>query len=866
MTRFLFLAAFLLQMAGSASAQPSPPGDRINVNGQPLWVSGTNVAWIDFARDLGPGGARFSEFDRMFRELRANGGNTVRFWMHTTGAHTPVWNGTMVTGPGPNALSNLKTLLDMAESYDVVVLLSLWSFDMLRATNGETVLERSHAILTQQANRDSYIQNSLIPMVDHVKGHKAILAWEIFNEAEGMSQEFGWTITTRHVPMSAIQAFVNQTAGAIKRTDPGAQVTTGIVSTTAMSDIYTSANPLHRNYYRDDRLVAAGGDAQGVLDFYTFHYYGHGDSPFARTASYFQLDKPVFIGEFFIKGDTEGVPKHLQYQKLYDNGYAGALSWQWIDWAYNRDNNTATWPNTLPNLRHMYARHTDDVELVLAPKPPSHQFSADLAEIEAGLSATLSWRSRNTTAARLNGEPVYLMDDRVVTPESTTDYILEFDGRDGSVVRDTVTITVIPSLEVDRAEEAPRFRDPAGLWTYIELDASFGIERIELAFGSEPAGGFTIETGFDGHTWTEAYQGGDASIVFAEPRHARFVRVRTDAPHTLASARVFGLKSAIQPPKLDITKPADGAVIDVESIITFSANAVVGTSGFGTTGVRFYGNDVVLASKRFAPWNASWTAQPVGEYVVQAWVNTANFPNFRSRPITIQVVASQERRRYEAESAARTGTVAVGSDGAASGGQYVNMSGDGSVGWMSVQVATSKRYTIRIGYNLPFSDKTQYLRVNGVVTDTIVFSGATQTWQFLERPIDLLAGTNTIELLHYWGYMWFDYIEIRGDGQTTDIPEPGDHPSGTHLAQNYPNPFNPSTVIGFRVSGADGGTPVRLAVYDVLGREVAVLVDGVMPAGAHQVAFDAGNLSSGIYLYRLETGGRTHTRRMILLK
>lgn len=864
MARHIRFVLLIFLLAGSASAQPAPPGNRIDVNGQPLWVSGTNVAWIDFARDLGPGGARFSEFHRMFRELRANGGNTIRFWMHTTGAHTPVWNGTMVTGPGPNALQNLKTLLDIAESYDVVVLLSLWSFDMLRTTNGETILTRSHAILTQQANRDSYIQQSLIPMVNHVKGHRAILAWEIFNEAEGMSQEFGWSsITSRHVPMADIQAFVNQTTGAIKRTDPSAQVTTGIVSTTAMSDIYTANNPLHRNYYRDDRLVAAGGDPLGVLDFYTFHYYGHGDSPFSRPASYFELDKPVFVGEFFLKGDTEGVPKHLQYKRIFDNGYAGALSWQWIDWANNRDNNTATWPNTLPNLRHMYARHTADVELNLAPKAPTYQFATDLAVIEAGLATNLYWRTRNVATARLNGEPVYLMEDRTIAPAATTVYVLELIGHDGSVIRDTITITVVPNLEVDRAVGAARVVDPSGRWMYIEMDASYGIQKLELVFDQAPSGGLTLETGFDGHTWSVAYEGSATDIPFTEPRHARFVRVLTDGASDLASIRLFGLKSTIQPPKLDITQPSDGAVIDVESVVSFSANAVVGTSGFGTTGVRFYGNDALLASKRFAPWNATWIAKPEGEYVVQAWVNTVNFPNFRSRPITIRVVATQENRRFEAETAVRTGTISIGSDAAASGGQYVNMSADGLVRWMSVPVATTKRYTIRIGYNLPYSEKTQYLRVNGVVTDTIVFGGPTQAWQFLERPIDLQAGNNTIEILHFWGYMWFDYIEIRGDGQTTDIHPTTDLPAATRLEQNYPNPFNPSTEIRWML---DAGRQTRLAVYDVLGREVAVLADGVMPAGEHRVTFDARGLSSGIYLYRLETGGQTLTRRMILIQ
>lgn len=86
------------------------------------------------------------------------------------------------------------------------------------------------------------------------------------------------------------------------------------------------------------------------------------------------------------------------------------------------------------------------------------------------------------------------------------------------------------------------------------------------------------------------------------------------------------------------------------------------------------------------------------------------------------------------------------------------------------------------------------------------------------------------------------------------------------LAQNYPNPFNPSTVIGFRLSGAHMGMPVRLAIYDVLGRQVAVLIDGAMPAGTHQITFNGEGLSSGVYLVRLVAGSEVRTMRMLLLK
>jgi hypothetical protein len=85
------------------------------------------------------------------------------------------------------------------------------------------------------------------------------------------------------------------------------------------------------------------------------------------------------------------------------------------------------------------------------------------------------------------------------------------------------------------------------------------------------------------------------------------------------------------------------------------------------------------------------------------------------------------------------------------------------------------------------------------------------------------------------------------------------------LNQNYPNPFNPSTKIGFRVSGL-GSSWVRLSVYDVLGREVAILVQEVRQAGMHEVQWNASTFASGIYYYRLTAGGRVATRTMSLIR
>lgn len=89
-------------------------------------------------------------------------------------------------------------------------------------------------------------------------------------------------------------------------------------------------------------------------------------------------------------------------------------------------------------------------------------------------------------------------------------------------------------------------------------------------------------------------------------------------------------------------------------------------------------------------------------------------------------------------------------------------------------------------------------------------------------------------------------------------------PTAFQLFQNYPNPFNPSTNIQFDLVNA---SKVTLKVYNVLGEEVATLVDGeALSAGAHTYAFDASRLASGVYMYRLEANGVSATRKMMLMK
>ena len=85
----------------------------------------------------------------------------------------------------------------------------------------------------------------------------------------------------------------------------------------------------------------------------------------------------------------------------------------------------------------------------------------------------------------------------------------------------------------------------------------------------------------------------------------------------------------------------------------------------------------------------------------------------------------------------------------------------------------------------------------------------------------------------------------------------------TELFQNYPNPFNPTTQISFKLANAN---QVNVSVYNTLGEKVAELVNEVREAGVHNLKFDASNLSSGFYIYRIETPNYSKTMKMMLLK
>ncbi|OGU75798.1 MAG: hypothetical protein A2V93_06160 [Ignavibacteria bacterium RBG_16_34_14] len=107
-------------------------------------------------------------------------------------------------------------------------------------------------------------------------------------------------------------------------------------------------------------------------------------------------------------------------------------------------------------------------------------------------------------------------------------------------------------------------------------------------------------------------------------------------------------------------------------------------------------------------------------------------------------------------------------------------------------------------------------------------------------------------------------IDFDGSFEYSKIVEVNfETPVNFELSQNYPNPFNPNTIISYSLPKA---SHVSLKVYNTLGQEVAALVNGIKEAGNHKIDFNASNLNSGIYFYKLETGNFNEVKKMTLIK
>ncbi len=219
----------------------------------------------------------------------------------------------------------------------------------------------------------------------------------------------------------------------------------------------------------------------------------------------------------------------------------------------------------------------------------------------------------------------------------------------------------------------------------------------------------------------------------------------------------------------------------------------------------------------------TWSVRTVVEGEATEWAPPASFTTVASPP--------------------GTPSLAAPADGA---------TGIGDVVTLTWQAVAADAYEVQLSWAADFST---------LVAHEVALADTALT-------IEGLAGSTT--------YFW----RVRGQNSlgTSDWSAPGRFstvmsvaaedpdiglPAHYLLSENYPNPFNPQTTITF---GLPAPGPVKLAVFDLLGREVALLVDRALPAGMHTATFEADGLPSGLYLYRLDAASHSMVRTMTLLK
>jgi hypothetical protein len=168
--------------------------------------------------------------------------------------------------------------------------------------------------------------------------------------------------------------------------------------------------------------------------------------------------------------------------------------------------------------------------------------------------------------------------------------------------------------------------------------------------------------------------------------------------------------------------------------------------------------------------------------------------------------------------------------------------------WATATEMNNKGFEIERGTSSPTQSWEKIGFVPGFGTTT-----EPKTYSYSDN--NLRAGTYTYRLKQ---------IDFNGDfSYSNEINTEVTSPVKYALEQNYPNPFNPSTTIKYSIP-EDGF--VKLAVYNMLGEEIISLVNNVQKAGRYEVTFDASNLASGVYLYRLEAQKYSSIKKMILIK
>lgn len=424
-------ASFAIGLFAAPAARAMPFSDRITLpSGEKIFAAGFNLAWINFGNDVGDAPLNEAAFRAAMKAVADSGGNTMRVWLSTNGAHDPVFGADgLVSGLGSKTVANVQRMLSIAKENGMLLVLTLLTHNFLQTQSGVN-LDNNKKLLATDAGLKAYIDNAVTPLAKAIGNDPNLLCWEVANEPEGMVEGVGWT--SQRIAKADVQKFTNRMAGAIHRAVPGVLVSTGIVQAGYLG------------WYTDAALQAAGGDADGNLDFYMVHYYGWngtGNSPFHKSAAAWSVDKPLMVGEFASSSWSPGTNSSSKMQdaesvdtlleNLYKNGYAGGLFWQYQPDA--GDSWMQGFATASPSLAKFAKAHAADVKFdgvsdgklsVVASASVGGKVAASpVGRVDTGTTVTIvatpdagyeftGWGGDTTAAATVNPIQVKALKDR----------------------------------------------------------------------------------------------------------------------------------------------------------------------------------------------------------------------------------------------------------------------------------------------------------------------------------------------------------------------------------------------------------------------------------------------------------------------
>ncbi len=547
------------------------------------------------------------------------------------------------------------------------------------------------------------------------------------------------------------------------------------------------------------------------------------------------------------------------------------------------------------------------------------KFISARTAIEEGQSTSLNWKVYNASSITLDGESVDSVGTQQVSPAATTTYSLVAVNRDNPTETDTafVTVEILDPTQTNRALERPvtsstfenccsleripefavdgdletrwssAWSDGTGTtkldpnfdgnaddeWISIDLGAYYDLNRVILQWEGAFGSSYDVQVSLDGYLWKTVFEersgnGGEDNIILETPATGRYLKIQgiqraTKFGYSLFEIAAYGAISAIEPPSISLDTNFGNLVKQGSTSATVMAEAESPNSTIKS--VQIYVNGELIETDTEAPYSADVTIDDLSEYSVSAIVTDNDSIQVQSAPFIIYVDQGNFSR-FEAEDASLTGGATVEVDVSTSEKKYVKLKSGWSMSFPEFSVPKPGPRLINIRYQLTYaSPKYQYLVVNGDTVQSIKFTAPDKTsWLNHVTSVDFDdSESHKIEIHTSWGWMSIDYIEVADLDKGVASEEDIQIPTSLDLNQNYPNPFNPTTQITFQLPSNQS---VELNVYDSTGRLVQRLFDGKKTAGSHTLQFDASDLASGVYFYRLMGSFGTKTRQMVLVK